>query len=485
MNPSSAEIRSNHPANAPHIHRYLILAICCLSLLLIGMDVTIVNVALAAIQQGLHASLSGLQWVVDAYTIVLASLLIFSGSMSDRYGRRLVFQVGLAIFALGSLLCSLTQGVGGMIVARALQGLGASMLNPVALSIITHAFPDHNERAKAIGYWGAMMGVSMAVGPVLGGALIRFSGWRSIFWINLPICVAAIALTAKFIPESKGARRRPFDPIGQALALIGLFSITYAIIEGPQDGWGSGRIVGLFTLAALALVLFFLVEPRLKSPLIDPRFFGSGPFSSAILLALITYSSFAGFLFLNALYLQQARGFSAFHTGLCMLPFAAIIVAAPFSGWTVGRFGPRFSQMTAGLCFLASTAILTQLTLATPLTLLLLAYGLFGVGLGMVNPAITNNAVSGMPLGQAGVAGGIASTSRQVGTAMGVALAGTIVNVGRANGFIAAARPFWWAMMTGSAILLFVAWAATTAWSHRSAARVAARFEGMSAPAAE
>ena len=200
-------------ASAPD-RRALILAICCLSLFLVGMDVTIVNVALPAIQKDLHASLSGLQWIVDAYTLVVASLLMLSGSMSDRFGRRRVFQIGLTLFTLGSLLCSMAHDVTALVGFRALQGLGASMLNPVALSIIANAYPAPKDRARAVGMWGAVAGISIALGPVLGGALTESVGWRSIFWINLPVGVAAIVLAALYVPESKAPRARAFDPVG-------------------------------------------------------------------------------------------------------------------------------------------------------------------------------------------------------------------------------------------------------------------------------
>ena len=475
-------------AYAPRVRPYLVLSICCLSLLLIGMDVTIVNVALPAIQLDLHASIAGLQWVVDAYTLILASLLMFSGSMSDRYGRRRVFQIGLTAFFAGSLLCSLAPSIGWLIFFRLVQGMGASMLNPVALSIIVNVFPDPKERVRAIGIWGAMMGISLGAGPLLGGALTQTIGWRSIFWINLPICVAAVALTARFVPESKAAHRRAFDPAGQTLALAFLFFLTYAIIESPENGWTSARSMVLFAIAALSVILFLVLEPRCREPLLNPRFFYSVPFSGAIVLAVLCYASYSGFLFLNTLYLQQVRGFSAFHTGLCTLPFAVIItIVAPVSGSMVGHYGPRPSIAVAGPAFLLSTLLLVPLSPETPLLQLLLAYALFGLGLGMINLAITNNAVSGMPLAQAGVASAIASTSRQVGTALGVAIAGAIVNTGRARGmsFTQATHPIWWMMTACSVIVLLFGLLTTTGWALRSTRKVASLFPSSEATPAE
>ena len=461
-------------------HPNLILAICCMSLLIVGMDVTIVNVALPSIQHDLHATLSGLQWILDAYTLVVATLLMLSGSMSDRFGRRLVFQIGLTLFTLGSLLCSLAHTIGQLVAYRAVQGLGASMLNPVALSIIANAFPDPKARAHAVGIWGAVAGLSLAVGPLVGGALTQAVGWRSIFWINLPIGIAAIILAALFVPESKAPRARAFDPVGQLLVFLCLASLTTGVIEGPHTGWTSPVILGLFATSVIALATFIAYEPRRKDPLLDLRFFRSVPFSSATVLAVCAFASFAGFLFLNALYLQQARGYSAFHTGLCTLPLAIMMmVSAPYSGRLVGRHGTLPSLLLAGASFLLSTLILTRLTIATPLALLLVAYALFGLALGMINPAITNSAVAGMPLSQAGVAAAIASTGRQVGAALGVAVAGTVVAISHARGldFTTATHPIWWIMTICGALVLLLGWASNTPWARASTGQVAHLLE--------
>jgi EmrB/QacA subfamily drug resistance transporter len=463
-------------AAKPATHPNLILAICCMSLLIVGMDVTIVNVALPAIQQDLHARLAGLQWILDAYTLVVASFLMLAGSLSDRFGRRKVFQIGLGIFTLGSLLCSRAATIEQLIGFRALQGFGASMLNPVALSIIANVFPAPKARAKAVGVWGAVAGLSLGIGPLIGGALTETIGWRSIFWINIPIGIIAAVLAALFVPESKAARARAFDPIGQALVLIALATLTSGVIEGPHAGWGSAPILALFVIAALAMIAFVLYEPRRRDPLLDLRFFRSVPFSSATLLALSAFSSFASFLFLNALYLQQVRGLSAFHTGLFTLPLAvAMVLCAPWSGRLVANYGTRPSLLAAGAGFVASTLILTGLSRETPVSWLLVVYALFGVGLGMVNPAITNSAVAGMPLSQAGVAAAIASTSRQVGAAIGVAVSGTIVAASHLRGvdFTTATHPIWWVMTALGAVMLLLGFASNTAWARNSTERVA------------
>ena len=454
------------------VRRNLVLGICCMSVLLVAMDVTIVNVALPAIQHDLHASLSGLQWIIDAYTLVVASLLMLSGSMSDRFGRRRVFQIGLTLFIAGSLLCSAAHNIDQLIAYRALQGLGASMLNPVALSIVANVFTEPRARAQAVGVWGAVAGLALALGPLLGGALTQAVGWRSIFWINAPIGVITVILAAVYVPESKAARARAFDPVGQGLVFVGLTTLTYAVIEGPHSGWSSSLICTLFAVAGASFAGFLLYEPRCKEPLVNLRFFRSVPFSSATLLGVCVFSSFSAFLFLNALYLQQVRGFSAFHTGLSTLPLAlSMMVVSPWSGRLVGRHGAQPSLYAAGTFFLLSALLMTQLTPTTPLAVLLLAYASFGLGMGMVNPAISNSAVAGMPLAQAGVAAAIASTSRQVGAAMGVAIAGSVVVASRTRGssFTLATHPIWWVMTGCGAIVLFLGWVSATQWAHASA----------------
>jgi EmrB/QacA subfamily drug resistance transporter len=461
-------------------HPNLILSICCMSLLLIAMDVTIVNVALPSIEQQLHASTAQLQWIIDAYTLVLASLLMLSGSMSDRYGRRRVFQIGLGMFSLGSLLCSIAPNIHTLILFRGLQGIGASMLNPVALSIIANAFTEPKARARAVGIWGAVAGASLAMGPLIGGALVQTVGWRAIFWINLPIAIAAIVLTAMFVPESKAPRARRPDPLGQLFVFGFLGTFTYAIIDSPLAGWRAPHIIALFASAIVLFVLFLVHEHRRQiantDPMVDLRFFRSVPFSTASVLGVSAFSCFAGFLFLNTLYLQQVRHLPAFMTGLCTLPLAAtMMVLSPLSGRLVGSYGPRPSMLLSGVGFTTSTLILTQLSVNTPLLVVLSAYVLFGVGLGMVNPAISNSAVEGMPLSQAGVAAAIASTSRQVGASLGVAIAGTVVSLSHAHhtDFALATHPIWWLMVAAGLLVFACGVVSSSAWAKSSTKHVA------------
>ena len=239
---------------------------CCLSLLIVSMDATIVNVAIPNIRADLHASPSQLQWVIDIYTLVLASLLLLSGATADRFGRRRTFQIGLTVFAVGSLLCSLSPNIETLIIARMVQAIGGSMLNPVAMSIITQVFTGRVERARAIGIWGGVVGISMALGPIVGGALIQVVDWRAVFWINLPICALAIVLTAIFVPESRSATMRDVDPVGQGLGMAFLFGVVYVLIEGPVMGWADARIVVVGVVALVAFVAFLRYESRRRDP---------------------------------------------------------------------------------------------------------------------------------------------------------------------------------------------------------------------------
>jgi EmrB/QacA subfamily drug resistance transporter len=452
-----------------------------MSLFIVGLDNTIVNVALPDIQRQLHAPVSGLQWVIDAYTVVLASLLMLAGSTGDRLGRRRVFQCGLALFTLGSLLCSLAPGLGWLIAARTVQAVGGSMLNPVAMSIITNTFTDARERARAIGVWGATVGLSMALGPVVGGLLVGAVGWPSIFWINIPVGLAALVLAGRFIPESRAARPRRVDPAGQLLVIALLASLTYGIIEAPSAGWISARTMLCFALAAASLVGLLLVESRRPEPLIELRFFRSVPFSGATVIAVSGFAALAGFLFLNTLYLQDVLGYSAAKAGLYTLPMAAMTVLfSPLSGRLVGARGPRLPLVAAGVFITASGLVLTGLSATTSTAVLFTAYALFGIGFGLLNAPITNTAVSGMPRSQAGVAAAVASTSRQVGQSLGVAVIGSVVTsavVGDfRSGFAAASHIGWW-IVTGCGLTVLLLGILTTGRpARRTAERTAAAF---------
>jgi EmrB/QacA subfamily drug resistance transporter len=459
--------------------RYGVLLICCTSLFIVGLDITVVNVALPSIGQELHAGVSGLQWTIDAYTVVLASLLMFSGSMADRLGRKRTFVAGLAVFSVASLLCSLAPSVGTLVAFRVLQAVGASMLTPVAMSIITNTFTDPRERAQAVGIWGAVFGLSMALGPIVGGAAVSSVDWRSIFWLNLPVGLAAIILTLRFVPESRAPRPRRFDGVGQLLVVVLLVTLTFAIIEAPSRGWSSPVILASFTASGAALAALLLYEPRREEPLIDLRFFRSVPFASSIVICVAAFAAFGGFLFLNTLNLQEGRGLSPLQAGLATVPMALMtVVASPLSGRLVGRHGPRVPLVISGVCLVTAGAALTAVGPATPLPWLLATYVVFGLGFGFVNAPITNAAVSGMPRAQAGVAAAIATTSRQVGQTLGVAVVGAIVASGAGDrahvDLSSGSRPGWWALTACGGVVLVLGFIASTRRAGESARRTAA-----------
>ena len=469
--------------------RLAVLAICCLSLLIVGLDTTIVNVALPSIHRELHASVSGLQWTIDAYTLVLASLLMLAGSTGDRVGRRRIFQLGLVVFSAGSLLCGLAPSLGALVAARVLQAIGGSMLNPVAMSIIRNVFEDPRERAMAIGMWGAVFGLSLALGPVVGGALVDAFSWRAVFFVNVPIGLAAIVLTALYVPESRAERLRRLDPVGQLLVIAGLAGLTFAIIEGPRAGWTSAQTLAVFAVAGLCLAALVPYELRRDAPLLEMRFFTSAPFSGASAIAVMTFCARGGFLFLTTLYLQNVRGLSPLEAGLYLLPMAAmILIFAPLSGRIIGRSGTRGPIVVAAAAIVVAAAMLTRLSPTTPTGYLLVSYVLFGIGMGLVNPPITNTAVSGMPPAQAGVAAAVASTSRQVGMTLGVAIIGAVAGgtLGASIGpsFARATHPGWW-IVVGLGLAIGLLGALTGgAWARETARRTAERFREPAGAAA-
>jgi EmrB/QacA subfamily drug resistance transporter len=465
-----------------HRRRLLVLAICCMSLLIVSLDNTVLNVALPSMQRELHASTAGLQWTIDAYTLVLASLLMLAGSTADRIGRKRVFMAGLVVFGIGSLLCSLAPNLDSLIAFRMVQAVGGSMLNPVAMSIITNTFTDSRERARAIGVWGAVVGISMAAGPLVGGLLVESVGWRSIFWINLPVGLAALLLTLRFVPESRAEHARRPDPVGQVLVIALFGALTYSIIEAPDSG--TEAILPYAGVALAALVALLWYEPRREEPLIDLRFFRSAPFSGATVIAISAFAALGGFLFLSTLYLQNVRGLSALHAGLWMLPMAVpTFLCAPLSGRLVGTRGPRLPLLIAGAAMTVSAVLFAAFDAETSNGTLMLGYVLFGVGFGFVNAPITNTAVSGMPRAQAGVAAAVASTSRQLGQTLGVAVVGAVLASGVSASssykrvFVSASVPGWWILVgCGFAVLLLGA-LTSGRWARRTAERTAERLE--------
>jgi EmrB/QacA subfamily drug resistance transporter len=460
-------------------HPNVILAICCLSLFIVTLDATVTNVALPTIGSELHASVTSLQWTLDAYTLTLASLLVLAGSSADRLGRKRVFRVGLVVFGVGSLACSAAPSDGFLIAARVLQALGGTMLNPVSLSIITNAFQERKARARALGVWGAISGVSLGFGPLVGGLLVETIGWRSIFWVNVPIVIAALVLVTVFVPESRAGRARRIDPLGQVLVVVLLAGTVFGIIEGPELGWTSPATLGAFAVAVIAIALFVPVERRRTEPLIDPRFFTSIPFAGAVVAAVLAFGSWSAFLFSNTLYLQDVKGFPPIVTGLLFMPAGiAILIASPVSGRLVGARGTRLPMSLAGFLIAAAAVGLAFTTASSPVAIVAVVFALFGLGFGLVNAPITNTAVSGMPNDQAGAASAIASTGRQVGTSLGIALAGSITGASAAAGgkvpasFATDAHPLWWTIAGAGLAVVAIASLSNSRAAARSSERL-------------
>jgi EmrB/QacA subfamily drug resistance transporter len=407
----------------------LVLAICCFSLFMAQLDATAVNVALPAIGRDLHAGISGLQWVVDGFVLTLGSLAMSSGAAGDRRGRRLVFRRGLVVFTAASLACSLAPDLRWLIGARMVQGAGASMLMPVTLAIIAATFTEARQRAQAIGLWAAAAGLAAAAGPLLGGVLATTAGWRSIFWINLPIGLVGIALTSRYVPESRSATPRPADLLGQASIIAFVATLTYALIEAPDQGWASAGTLALFSAASCALAAFTAIELRSAAPMIDVRLLVRPALAAAIAAAVLAYLALMGFLFLNALYLQQARDLSPVRAGLAIVPFpAALAVTSPLAGRLLARCEPQLLIGAGGTAIAAGLFALLGAGTATPYLALCGVYLLLGTGWGLLNTPVTNLAVSSMPRQQAGVASALAGSARQVGTVLGVALLGSLAS---------------------------------------------------------
>ena len=438
--------------------RWGILAICCTSLFVVGLDTTIVNVALPVIGEGFGVGTVGLEWIVNAYTLVLASLLISSGALADRFGRRRIFQIGLVVFGVASIVCALAPSVGVLIAARIAQGVGGSMLSPVALAIVVNVMTDPKERAKAIGVWAAVFGLSMAAGPIVGGVLIESFGWRSVFWINVPVIAVVLVLTAVFVPQSRAEQPRRLDLPGQVLLMVVVGGSVALLIEGPRIGWlASGAIAGYVAVAA-ALAAFVRVESRKSEPLMDPSLFRHRPFTGAVLGAIVVFVALNATLLLGTFYLQQAREMTPAAAGAMTLPMAvAATICAPLSGILVGRFGARLPLLIAGSFTALGGLCLVSLDNSTGTATLLIAYLFLGIGFGFSNAPITNTAVNGLPRSQAGLAGGITSSARQFGAALGVALAGGMIADSAQSDIAEASRAGWILVVACGLVVLVIA----------------------------
>ncbi len=398
------------------------------------LDVTIVNVALPNMAERLGASVSGLQWVVDAYALLFASLLLSAGALGDRLGAKHVYIGGFLLFAVASLGCGLAPNATVLIAARAVQGMGAAALVPPSLALLTHACGDDAKvRARAIGLWTAAGGISIAAGPVAGGFLIGWFGWRSIFLVNLPLVAAGIALTWRFVPETpRNGGGRHLDLIGQAFAIIALIGLTGAIIEMGPRGWDDGYVQIAFAGGGAAAIVFILVEAMRANPMLPLSFFRIRTFSAAVAVGTLVNLAYYGTIFVLSLYLQQARGYGVIAAGLAFLPLTAtFILSNILAGTLVGHFGSRLPMAGGFLVAASGYLLLRLLDGATPFWLMVPGFVLIPLGMGCGVPAMTAAMLSSVERKFSGTASGVLNTARQAGGAVGVAAFGALV--GRAH----------------------------------------------------
>jgi EmrB/QacA subfamily drug resistance transporter len=407
--------------------KLLTLGACCFGLFMVMLDNTIVNVALPSVQRELGGGVAGLQLVVDAYVLVFASLLLTAGSLGDRFGRRRVFRAGLVVFTGSSALCGLAPSLPALVGGRALQAVGGAALLPSTLAILAATFPDPRERVQAIGLWSGVSAMALAAGPVLGGLLTDTLGWRWVFYVNVPVGVAAFLVAGRVVAESRNPDAGRLDLPGLVLGGVGLGAVTFALIDGNQRGWGSPEILALLVFGAAALVGFVLVESRRRAPMLALRVFRDPAFSGANAVALLVGFALLGFVFFNTLYFQVVQGWSPLQAGLRTLPNTlAVVVSAPLAGRLASRYGYRVPVVAGLLLGTAALLLLTGVRVDTPYAALWWKLAMLGAGFGLaISPAVAA-AVAAMPGAQAGVASAVANTSRQVGGALGVAVLGAV-----------------------------------------------------------
>jgi EmrB/QacA subfamily drug resistance transporter len=407
--------------------KLLTLGACCFGLFMVMLDNTVVNVALPSLQRELGAGVSGLQLVLDAYILMFASLLLTAGSLGDRFGRRRVFRAGLVVFTLSSALCGLAPTLPALVGARALQAVGGAALLPSSLAIITATFPDPRERVQAIGLWSGVSAMALAAGPVVGGLLTDALGWRWVFYVNLPVGLAAFLVAGRVVPESSNPAASRLDLPGLLLGSLGLGGVTLGLIEGNQRGWGSAAIVALLAAGVAALAGFVVVEARRGQPMLSLRFFSDAAFSSANAVVLLVGFALLGFVFFNTLYFQAVQGWSPLQAGLRTVPNTlAVVVTAPLAGRLASRYGYRVPVVAGLLLAAGALLLLTGIQVGTPYAYLWWKLAMLGAGLGLSISPATAAGVAAMPGTQAGVASAVITTSRQVGGALGVAVLGAV-----------------------------------------------------------
>ncbi len=408
-------------------HQVLVLAAVSLGVLIAQIDTSVVSLAVKRIGADLNSGVSEMQWVIDAYNLVYASLLLTGGTLGDLYGRRRIFVVGIALFTVGTLVCALAPSGAVLITGRAISGLGAALELPMSLVLLTLAYPEEKSRAHALGIWASCNGLAFIIGPTLGGLLVDSAGWRSIFYLILPVCAAALVLTYAAVPESAEPRGRKLDLTGQALAVVALGGLAFAAIEGSHWGWASLPILSVAAVGLAAGVALFVLEGRLTGAMIPVEFFRDRVFSSALsIAALMTFGMYA-LLFLMPLYFQTMRGNSALWAGLQMLPMSvSFVVVSQLTGTISNAIGPRM-LMTGGMACMGIGAILLAFIGAdTNVWLIAVALLIVGVGLGLNTSPVNGVAVAAVPKARSGTASGLLNTGRMIGATMGIAILGAL-----------------------------------------------------------
>ena len=407
--------------------RWWTLGAMCFALFMIMLDNTVVNVALPSIQNDLGASISGLEWTVNGYTLSFAVLLATGGRLGDIFGRRRMFLIGVVIFALSSATAGLAPDETSLVVSRIVQGVGAALMMPGTLSIITDAFPAH-ERGKAMGTWAGVSALALAIGPVLGGFLTESVTWRAIFYINIPVAIGAVAATLFAVRESRDTSvGRDVDYPGVAVLTIGLTALVLALVEANAWGWGSAKIIGLLALAVVALPAFVAVENRVKAPMVQFQLLSDRNFLGAIVVAMIITFAMMGVFFFLALYMQDILGYSPLEAGVRFLPSTLMIVAvAPVAGRLADRFGPRW-LIGGGLALVAASLFsFSGIAVDSSYLDLLPGFVLLGIGIAMTMSPMTSAAMNAVPVQKAGIASGVLSMFRMVGGSLGIAITGAI-----------------------------------------------------------
>lgn len=406
--------------------RGLILTAMCLGMFLMQLDATIVNVALPAIGTHLHASVSGLQWVVDAYILPLAALLLIAGRVGDISGHKRVFVAGTTIFALANVACALAPSGGWLVTARAVQGCGAAFELPATLAILAQTFPVPAERARAIGIWASAAGLSLVAGPVLGGVLVDTVGWQAIFWLNVPCAAATGVLALAVVPGTRGSRAA-LDLPGQSLGTVALGLVAYVAIDGHRQGWTSPPIIGALLVALVALAGFAVVESRARDALLPPRFFRIPSFATGNAAGLLMGFVLFGLLFVFSLYFQQVGGDSAVVAGARFLPLSvAYVVTGPYAGGIIGRLGARWA-LTTGLVLVGAGCSILAVTAADGYLLTALPFLAVGVGYALASTSMAATVMGAVPPERAGMASSVNNTARQTGGVLGVAVLGSLL----------------------------------------------------------